>query len=174
MRIRYEIAVEDLLAFSVHHHQKSPTLRRNRFLTVVVLAGMIVWLSFVAAESLRIPEVLWIGTALAALFAVVYLRTWKRGMNRVMTKLYAEGRNRGALGVHLAELRDEGFYRRTSCGEQTVFWNGIERIESIPGYTFVYVSALSAHVLPEHSVIEGSFQAFVEELQRRWQESQAE
>ena len=38
MRIRYEITIDDLLAFSLHFHQKSPTLRRTRMWAVIGLA----------------------------------------------------------------------------------------------------------------------------------------
>ena len=48
-------------------------------------------------------------------------------------------------------------------------WKGIERIETTPGRTFVYLSPMSALVISEHSVLEGNYQAFIEELQNRWQ-----
>ena len=73
------------------------------------------------------------------------------------------------FGQHVAELRDNRLFDATQFLERTVFWKGIERIESLPGHTFVYLSTMSAQVIPENSIIEGNYQEFVAELQRRWQ-----
>lgn len=169
MRIRYEITVDDLLAFSLHFHQKSPTIRRTRLWSVVGLAAMIIGLCFVASEILGNPIVLWFGVAWAVLFAAIYPQLYRRNVKRYSARLYAEGQNKGIVGQHVAELRDNGLFDGTEFLERTVFWKGIERIETIPGYTFVYLSAMSAHVIPEHSIVEGDYDSFVEELLRRWQ-----
>lgn len=168
MRIRYENTIEDLLAFTLHFHQKSPTLQRNRLGVVICLAIMIIGMTFAASEITGDPIVLWIGVAGAVVIAVIYPRLYGRGVKRLSSRLYAEGKNKAVLGPHITELRDNGLFVGTDFREGTVFWKGIERIESIPGHTFVYLSAMSALVISEHSVIEGSYQNFIEELQRRW------
>lgn len=169
MRLRCEITVEDRLAFTVYVYQKSPTMRRTRLWVVIGLGAMIVSESFVASEILRNPAVHWIGIAWAVLFAAVYPRLHRRNVKYYAARLYAEGQNKGLLGTHVAELRDNSLFDSTEFLERTVFWKGIGRIQSIRGHAFVYLSAVSAHVIPENSVIEGSYQAFVDELQRRWQ-----
>ena len=169
MRLRYEITLEDLLAFTLHVHQKSPTMRRIRLRAVIALAVMIIGLCLIAAEILDNFLVLWAGVGWAVFFAAIYPQLYRRNVKRLSTRLYAEGQNKGILGQHVAELRDNGLFDGTAFSERTVFWKGIERIESIPGHTFVYLSAMSAHVIPEDSVTEGNYQAFVEELQKVWQ-----
>jgi hypothetical protein len=174
MRLRYEITLDDLLAFTLHVHQQSPTMRRTRLAAVICLATMVFGMCVVASEILRNVNLLWFGLGWAALFAVIYPRLYRRNVKRLSTKLYAEGQNKGLLGEHVAELRDNGLFDGTKFSERTVFWNGIERIESTADHTFVYLSAMSAQVIPEHSVIEGNYRAFVEELQRRWQHAKGE
>lgn len=174
MRIRYENTIEDLLAFTAHFHQKSPTLKRNRRWAVVCLAIMILGMTFAASEITGVPIVLWVGTGGAALVALVYPRLYRRNVKRLSLRLYAEGQNKALLGPHVTELRDNGLFVGTEFREGVVFWKGIERIESIPGHTFVYLSAMSALVISEHSVFEGSYQGFVAELQRRWQYTRGE
>ena len=169
MRLRYEITLEDLLAFTLHVHQKSPTMRRTRMRAAMGLAAMIIGLCLIAAEVLDNFLVLWAGVGWAALFVAIYPRLYRRNVKRLSTRLYAEGQNKGILGQHVTELRDNGLFDGTAFSERTVYWKGIERIESIPGHTFVYLSAMSAQVIPEDSVTEGNYQAFIDELQNRWQ-----
>ena len=169
MRIRYEITLDDLLAFSLHVHQKSPTMRRNRMWAVFGLVTMLVTMCFVAAEITRNPIVLWIGVGGATILAAMYPRIYRHNVARLSKRLYAEGKNKALLGPHVAELRDNGLFVETDYREGTVFWKGIERVESIPGHTFVYLSAMSALAIPEHAILEGSYSSFIEELERRWQ-----
>jgi hypothetical protein len=168
MRIRYENTLEDLLAFTAHFHQRSPTLRRGRLAAVVCLAIMILGMTFAFSEVTGDPIFRWIGAGGAALIVLIYPRLYQRNIKRLSVRLYAEGQNKALLGPHVTELRDNGLFVGTEFREGVFFWKGIERIESIPGHTFVYLSAMSALVISEHSVFEGSYQGFVEELQRRW------
>lgn len=174
MRLRYEITLDDLLAFTLHVHQKSPTMRRTRFGVVFGLGVMLIGMCFVASEIVGNLKVFWGGVAGTIVFAGIYPRLYRRNVKRLSTRLYAEGQNKGILGRHVAELRDNGLFDGTDFSERTVFWKGIERIESTPSHTFVYLSAMSAQVIPEHSVIEGDYYSFVEELQRRWQHARGE
>lgn len=174
MQIRYEITLEDLLAFSLHLHQKSPTLRRTRRRAAVGLFAMIIGLCLVGSEITRDPIVLWVGVGGATVIAAIYPRIYRRNVKWLSSRLYAEGQNKALLCEHVSELRDKGLFDGTQFLERTVFWKGIERIESIPGHTFVYLSTMSAQVIPENTIIEGDYQAFVEELQRRWQHAHGE
>ena len=174
MRIRYDITPEDTLAFNLRFHQKSPTLRRTRMWVVIGLSAMIISMCFAASEIIGNPIILWAGIGWAAVIAVIYPRLHRRNLKRYSARLLAEGQNMKLFGQHVAELRENGLFDATEFLERTVFWNGIQRIESLPGYTFVYLSTLSGQVIPEKSIIEGDYHAFVEELQRRWRHARGE
>lgn len=168
MRLRVEISVDDLVAFSLHHHQRSPTLKRSRIWAVIAIGAMTATLSYVAGKILNNPLLPPLGTAAAIFLAVVYPRIWRRKLDHYVRLLYREGQNRGVLGTHSLEIVEDGLMDATSYYERTVFWNGIERIETVPGRTFVYLSAVAAQVIPEDSVKEGNYSAFIDELQKRW------
>ena len=174
MRIRYEITLEDLLAFSLHLHQQSPTLRRNRRRAAIALAVMIIGLCLVASEITKDSIFLWVGVGGATVIAAIYPRIYRRNVKWLSSRIYAEGQNKALLCQHVSELRDNGLFDGTEFLERTVFWKGIERIESLPGHTFVYLSTMSAQVIPENSIVEGNYQEFVEELQRRWHHARGE
>lgn len=174
MRLRYEITIDDLLAFTLHVHQTSPTMRCGRSLAVLTLATVILSICIIAWKITGNRIILWSGFGWAGLIVAIYPRLYRRNVKRLSSRLYAEGQNKGILGQHVAELRDNGLSDTTDFAERTVFWKGIEKIESISGHTFVYLSAMSAHVIPEESVTEGNYRTFVEELQHRWRRAHSE
>ena len=168
MRLRVELSVDDLVAFSLHHHQSSPTLKRSRVWAVIAIAVMTATLSHIAGELLNNPLLRLLGIAAAIFLAVVYPRIWRRKLEQYVRLLYREGQNRGVLGTHSLEILDKGLFDSTLFYERTSFWNGIERIETVPGRTFVYLSAVTAQVIPEDSVKEGNYGAFIDELRKQW------
>lgn len=168
MRLRVELSVDDLVAFSLHHHQSSPTLKRSRVWAVIAIVVLTATLSHIAGELLRNPLLRPLGIAAAIFLALVYPRIWRRKLEQYVRLLYREGQNRGVLGTHSFEIVDNGLLDVTSYYERTVFWNGIERIETVPGRTFVYLSAVNAQVIPEDSVKEGNYSAFIDELHKQW------
>lgn len=169
MRLRYEITIDDLMAFTLHVHETSPTIRRSRRTGVMAFTVAMFALCLLVYEQFRNPSIFIFGVGAAGLFAVAHPLLYRRNLKRISSRLYAEGQNKGIIGEHVAELRDNGLSDTTAFSERTVFWKGIERIETIPGRTLVYLSAASAQVIPEDSVAEGSYPAFVAELRRRWQ-----
>lgn len=65
MRLRVELSVDDLVAFSLHHHQSSPTLKRSRVWAVIAIVVMTATLSHIAGELLRNPLLRLLGIAAA-------------------------------------------------------------------------------------------------------------
>ena len=127
-------------------------------------------MSHVAAEVLQRPLIRPVGIVAAVFFAAVYPSIWRRKVRQYLGRLYREGQNRGVLGTHTLEILGNGLYDETPFYERTTFWNGIERIETAPGRTFVYLSAVSAMVIAENSATEGNYAAFIEELQKQWRQ----
>lgn len=169
MRLRYEITIDDLMAFNLHVHETSPTIRRSRRSGIIAFAVVILGLCLLAYKQFRNPIIFAFGVGAAGLFAVIHPLLYRHNLKRISSRLYAESQNKGFTGEQVSELRDIGLSHANAFAERTVFWKGIERIETIPGRTLVYFSAASAQVIPEDSVVEGSYPAFVAELQRRWQ-----
>lgn len=174
MRLRYEITVEDQLAFNLHFQKNSPTLRRTRIVCMLAVAVFLIASFGAIAEILHRPKVAWLGVAAAVLFAVIYPRTWRRSTRRLNSRLFQERPNRALFGPRVSETRETGLFTSSDFVETMVFWKAIERIETVPGHTFVYLATVSAVVIPEHNVLEGDYHSFVDELRRRWQQTRGE
>jgi hypothetical protein len=56
---------------------------------------------------------------------------------------------------------------RTRYSENRTALEAIEEVVSNGDYTFIYIGAVSAHVIPHDTVSEGNLDAFVEALKKR-------
>ena len=66
-----------------------------------------------------------------------------------------------------------GLSARSEYGESKIMWSGIERIGSTPDYTFIFVNATSAIILPKYRILEGDYDTFVVDLTTRFAEFSA-
>jgi hypothetical protein len=81
--------------------------------------------------------------------------------------MFKEGANKTILGPHELELTESDLIERTPFGESRVRFQAIERVASEGSHTFIYLSAVSANVIPHHAVSEGDREAFVAALQAK-------
>jgi hypothetical protein len=167
VNICYENTIEDMVVFNRHHCNHSPQMRRILAWRmwgppVYVLAGFSLVALFVGSISLFVCGVF---GSVASLCIARPLLSWE--LDRYVRRLYAEGRNQTTLGRHELELTAETLVERTSCTEAAMRLEAIERVVTDEGYTFIYVSAMAAHVVPQHAVLEGDYEAFVAALRER-------
>jgi len=162
--VAYHVELDDLVAFAEYHTAHSPTVRRDYYwslgvgaLTVLVLLWI---LGFRSAGG-------WAGAVVALVGWVVYFN-WRTltGNRRHYRRVYGEGANRGMLGLHRASADAEGLTVSTSVTDSRTRWSGVERIEEASGLALIYVSALSANVIPAARVVEGNFHEFVQTIRR--------
>jgi YcxB-like protein len=178
MRIVYENTLEDIAAFSRYHYDNSPAIRRLRLylLGIALVAGA---LCSVAVLRLLGGDTLatWLSATLAATIVGIMLVAvpkrwsswfWNSYGRRYIARAYSEGRNRALFGRHELQFSEDGVSERTEVGELNLRWSAIERIQCTDDYTFIYVSAVSALVLPRARVTEGDYGGFIADLERRW------
>lgn len=100
----------------------------------------------------------------AAAYVLIYPRLMRNHIRKVSRKLYSEAANRTVLCWHELEIYEGGFIERTAYNENRSAWGAIERIESAPGYTFIYIGPGNAHVIPHQRIAEGDLREFLVEL----------
>jgi hypothetical protein len=81
-------------------------------------------------------------------------------------KLFREGANKSLIGPHELELLGGELISRSPFSESKMRLEAVERIAFDGRYTYIYVGALTAHVIPQDSVWDGDLEAFSEALQR--------
>ena len=161
VKILYENNLEDLVAFSRYHFDHSPTLRRTKMvlLWVLPLCILLVFVFLALLEGSLGMAVA--GVTLAGLFALVVPWHYRFSYERQVRKRYSEGSNKGMFCEHELEVTERDLIERTPFGEQRVRLQSIEKVITHDGYTFIFVSAMSGHVIPQDAVLDGDYEAFV-------------
>jgi hypothetical protein len=121
---------------------------------------------FEIRDSLAFPLMLSV-VPVSILWIVVLPRMSRNGLERHVRTLYREGSNWGIIGGHEMELTDTHLIERNSCGESRRLLGTIEKVVCAEGYTFVYLNAVTAHIVPGDAVEEGHYQAFIAALEKQ-------
>lgn len=110
---------------------------------------------------------------LALLFSGLYWLIFSvyalpKSLDRQTRRMYGEGANKGVLGQHEIEIDASGLWERSEVSETRHAWRGIERIEESDDYAFIYVTSMSAHVIPKQSVTQGDPETFLLHARKLW------
>lgn len=173
VQLSYENSIDDAVAFSVYHCKHSPVLRRRRITLIALLVLWIFGVNFWAyggfsnLAAILLYSLEYVGVAALS----ILLLRWLLG-DRLIRKQYAGDKNRGFLGRHELEIVEEGLKFRTAYSEGKFAWGMIERIASLPDYTFIYTGTASALIIPHARITEGNYSAFLQELGRRFKADQ--
>lgn len=166
MQVSFTLLERDLVEFNLFHHDHSPTARRvmrRLKLMVALVAIMLALLSILNAQEpgqALYPVGLWLVAGVVVLVALQLL--WPRVVKGNARKLISEGVNRTMLGPRVVTISPEGISQRTNYSDSKYFWPCIERIVTNADYAFVYLSALSAIIIPRAAFKTAEeFEAFV-------------
>lgn len=167
MRIVYENTIDDLVAFTRFHAAHSQTIRRQRAIqvwigTVSLLVGGAL---FALMTKHFVPLV--VGAVLTVLFLLWVPGYFRRYLEREARRIYAEGPNKSMIGWHELELGDGELIERSEFGGTRSALEVVDRIARDAQHTFIYVSSVSAHVIPHATVKEGNVEEFVVALQKQ-------
>ena len=166
MHLRYDNGLDDCIAFQSYHLAHSPHWKRVTVMFRWGIAGLFfVFAALRALSQSWVAVLVWCGVGV--LWILMLPGFMLRSAKRNARKLYGEGTNKGWTGWHELEITDEGLVERTEASEQRTRWSAIERLGMTPDHMFVYVSALTAHVIPRASILEGNYESFVEGLKKK-------
>jgi hypothetical protein len=65
--------------------------------------------------------------------------------------MYREGKNKGMLGRHEITIHDDNILEKNDSVSLEFRWTAIEKIVKTEKYIFVYVSSVSALLIPQRS-----------------------
>jgi hypothetical protein len=185
VKIRFEITTADMVAFNRFHCENSPMWRRQRLALSLVLPTVLGCVFLIALMGLfdgenELPAYAAFLIGLAAVFLFVsvgwfFLIRWWMSANVESTvkKLLAEGTNRSILGWRDMELANNRLFVRLELIDSSYDLRAIEKIVWNEVYTFVYVSATQALLVPMHLYPEDEYRAFVDELYDAWENREA-
>ena len=176
MRIHFERTMDDMIAFNDYHFRHSPYMKRFMFWYRLIGALAIILLSTLLIQILLPPSPYPFGFIMsligAGFFVAIAPTMIQRRMKKQARKLYSEGKNASALGAQELEVTETGLIARSEYFETKMAWGAIERIESTPTHTFLYLSSVQAYIIPHDKIHEGNYHALLTEIGRRFQPGQ--
>ena len=161
MKLRYTVAMDDVLALNHYFYRHSSTIRRTRLMLVIGLPGFL--MACEVYQGVRggswTPHVIML--VLCVLLIPFLNWYFARGMRRTAQRIYREYPTKGLIGEHELAIDETGVTERTEMGEQMTRWAGVGRVETTPEYAFIFVGPAMAHVVPRATVSEGDFDSFI-------------
>ena len=152
MQAQYQLTLDDIVAFSLHHARNSKRTRRRlrRIQAWGVLMALVVALMW-PKWGLGLRTLFF--AAYALFFSLGYPAYYRWLVKRNTRKVYTEGQNKGSIGNHIIAIDAEGVTEISDVGESHVAWSGIEKIEENENYLFLYVGSLQAHIIPKQAFL---------------------
>ncbi|WP_255288064.1 YcxB family protein [Bacillus pseudomycoides] len=85
------------------------------------------------------------------IWILLYPAYFYKHIERNINKMLKEGSYSNLLGTHNVQIIDEGIIETNNGGETKLNWKGIEKVEENEAYIFIYVSSMSANIVPKHA-----------------------
>lgn len=160
-RIRYSNNFGDLMAFVRHHYSRSPTIKRQKYMLAFLIFAVGFFVVLVARRDSEWPSRVFYATCSAGLGTIVAVLVFNWQISSQARKMYGEGSLEGMVGEHTLETDGKYLIETTAVNSSRQAISTSMRIEEDGEYVFVYVSALGAHVIPRHSVVQGDVDSFL-------------
>ena len=169
MKLSYELATEDIVSFNIYHFQNSKTAKKRRviqrfFIPVWVIMIFLFFniknlnlVSITSNAPLLVFGILWF------LFIDKYY-FWRIKSN--VEKLLQEDKNNGMIGKQNVEVRDELLVVENDSGLTQYKLETINKIDENEKYLFIYVTSVSAIVIPKKVFQNYEKDSFVKELNK--------
>ena len=104
---------------------------------------------------------------MAIAFLYVYPTSFRRQMDRRVRRLFKEGANKGLAGAHELELIGRELLVKSALSESRLRLEIVEQVVSDGDYTFIYISATMAYVIPHDKVLQGDPLKFADAVRER-------
>jgi hypothetical protein len=183
VKIRFETTIDDVIAFNRFHFAHSPAWRKQvwkqTLMVPATLLALFVLFHLIAGNG---PEHFhamlrfgWLELTIAIFFLsvsilwAIYVRwflNWSLGRNT--RKFLAEGSNRVMFGWREMELVNGRLILNTELIQSSLDLRASEKIVSHGEYTYVYIAAASAYIIPMSLYPEEEYREFVAELREAW------
>jgi hypothetical protein len=154
MTIEFIVTIEDFVAFNLFHSKNSPTLQRQLLITRSTLAFVVAAILFLPCPVL-VGELSYVaflfpivGIIVGIIFFLAYPRMHEQNLRKQLPKMLNEGTNESVIGKQTIIITPEAVINETPTGEQKAFWSSVDKIVETSDYIFLYVSSVSAAIIP--------------------------
>jgi YcxB-like protein len=156
MKIETQITLEDLLAFNLYHNENSQFVKRRADFLTYLTYGFALFA--IGSALLKILQGRIHSAIIEILFAFLFLTLgWPKSRRYIYNVyargMYREGKNKGMIGRHEITIHDDKISEENDSASLEFRWTAIEKIVKTEKYIFVYISSVSAFLIPQRSFV---------------------
>ena len=156
MTVEFEQTFEDLVIFSDYHWRQQPKLRQH------LLAIFGIFLLGSGGLAVLGPNVdwdeIWMSATFCLLGGAFLIAIWGYRMfasryviRRTLQKAYADGKNLSVVGPRRIKITPEFLIYSAPLSQSVHRWAGIEKVRADRDGIYIFISSLSAFVLPRRA-----------------------
>lgn len=150
MEIEYRIERKDIEAYYQYHFHSSPSVRRSYEMGYVWQTTGFIALFILFANKEDIWSVFsWMIAFIGCI--LLYRFSAYRNIKESVERFEKEGRNKGIWGRNRLTLNEDEMLETSAIGESRTLWTGVERIAQNKDYIFIYITAVSAFIIPKRA-----------------------
>jgi hypothetical protein len=181
VKIRFETTIDDIVAFNRFHLGNSPAWRKQVWTQMLIVPAILSGLVVLGAlrqdnrdDGLPFLLITGIPVLVVSLLWAFGIRWWLHwSLGRNTRKFWAEGSNRALTGWREMELADGRLIIKTELLYASLDLRAIEKIVNTDNYTYVYIGATNAYMIPMNLYPEDEYREFVGELIDAWDQREA-
>lgn len=167
MHLRFEIEIDDILAFHRYHFAHSKSVRNQKFLLIGLVAAIAIPGSLIIESDINSTTRLALAVAFSVVFGIIFHVRYGSTVEGHVKKLIAEGSNAGMFGSHELTIKKTFLVEKTDVNESRHAWSAVERVIETDDHAFIYLSSVQAHVIPKHRVKQGDYDSFIEKVREQ-------
>ncbi|RPJ09812.1 MAG: YcxB family protein [Spirochaetaceae bacterium] len=153
MKLQYNITMQHLVDFNLYHAKNSKYFR-IKFLLLMIILPIIMGLYIlftVIMGSFSLAAVI-IPAVVSLAWVLLYPTIFKKSIATSVVNLYSEGKNHEVLTAHTLSLENGKLVEETGNSRNEQAIATIENIIETPEYVFIYLSAMTAHIIPRKEI----------------------
>ena len=144
MTLHFQIRREDSLALSLQYHKLSPTCRKARLRSRLMLPVMmlVVWCFTTNASGFAWTSTLiYIGGSLLWFF--LYPARFDKNVAKYTERVMDEAGHDKCLGPCELTLAEDGLHSKSNTGQGVHLWSAVDRVMMTDAYLFIYLTGSS-------------------------------
>ena len=153
--VRFELVLDDLIAFNQYKLAHSPSILRRRRIGLALppLVWLVAW-SLIVSFS-EVPEEtarkLWWLLLYAPFHFLLHHWRWKRNQGKVLERLLREGGRSPLLGKRRLTLTAKEIREQNPVSEIAAQWPQVLKSERVEAHTFIFLSPVAAIIIPRRA-----------------------
>lgn len=149
MEINYELTKEDFIQFNMYHYKNSKVMKKSLifmryFLPIFFIVAAIV--TFVLRQEIAISSIIFV--IVGCLWFVLFPGIMNKSIYKKVDQFFSEGKNLSLLGKHSIVINEESIIEKSETSEVKHSWATVEKVAESETHIIIYVSAVSAYMIP--------------------------